>query len=291
MDNALLKKDNIIAGLKKKLEKNSDDEKFNQLVDREVYVVDPTIAITQIQDELLLYKQIYENLVTHIKESRDSRLKYESLINELQNDNANLRTQMKLHILSANREKENIYLKEKEDQNKGQTKSTNNETEINSKKYSMTTSNNKDVQIPVDLLKLKNKFKVNDDVIKNITSGVSTNNTVKKSENTNSQSEEWIEILRHSGLTPEEMDRLSKNKMLSKIIEAIEMLNRLLCDKNLQIRLLEQENENLNQKNFSLNRENISLFQKSLEIKKEMTKHSNKGRKTENDATDSSIVN
>ena len=90
------------------------------------------------------------------------------------------------------------------------------------------------------------------------------------------QSEEWIEILKLCGLTPEELDRLARNKMMSKVVEAIEMLNRLLVDKNLQIRLLEQENASLVQKNFSLNKENISLFQQSIVLKKELQKYINK---------------
>jgi hypothetical protein len=89
---------------------------------------------------------------------------------------------------------------------------------------------------------------------------------------TNQDNEEWLEILKYSGLTPEELDRLSKNKAFARLIEAIEMLSKLLIDKNLCIRLLEQENENLNLKNNNLNKENITLFQQNLEFKKTIEK-------------------
>lgn len=80
--------------------------------------------------------------------------------------------------------------------------------------------------------------------------------------------------------------------MLSRVIEAIEMLNRLLCDKNLQVRLLSHENESLNQKNFQLNKENINLFQQTLDLKKEVQRLLivSKSKKSEIDVSDSSIV-
>jgi hypothetical protein len=272
MDNALLKKDNIIAGLKKKLEKY-DDEKYNQYVDREVIIVEPSTAVNQIHDELLLYKQIYDNLVTHIKENRDSRVKYETVLNDLQNENANLRTQLKLQILNNNREKENNLLKERQELIRGHHKSPSNDIDIKSRKYSVTSSN-KDTS---DFNKIKNKLTLSDDK--------------PKFDFQNNQNEEWLDILRHSGLTQDELERLSKNKSLSRIVETIEMLNRLLCDKNMQIRLLDQENQSLNQKNFSLNKENISLFQQSLELKKELQSYISKySKKTEQDNTDASIV-
>jgi hypothetical protein len=299
MDNALLKKDSIILGLRKKLEKSSsDDDKYDKYSDKEIFITEPTQAVNQIHDELLLYKQIYENLVTHIKENKESRSKFENVINDLQNENAKLRTQIKLQIINVNKEKEIQFLKEKEEmysagKHSPNTRSTHLETDPHSRKYSVTQTNNDIKKIPVDLDKLKNKLKVSEELVRDYSPGnkICYNNAGIATSN-NSQSEEWIEILRHSGLTPEEMERLSKNKMLSRIIEAIEMLNRLLCDKNLQIRLLSQENENLNQKNFQLNKENISLFQQTLDLKKEVQKLMivSKGKKSENDVSDSSIV-
>ena len=80
------------------------------------------------------------------------------------------------------------------------------------------------------------------------------------------ESEEWLEILHMINITSEEMDRFHRNKMLTKIMDAIEILNKLLVDKNLQIRLLEGENLNLNKKNADLNNENIKLIKKNDEF-------------------------
>jgi hypothetical protein len=66
MENALIKKDNTIAGLKKKLDKFnlSDEDKYLHHYEKEIFVIEPSLAINQLHDELQLYKQIYENLST-----------------------------------------------------------------------------------------------------------------------------------------------------------------------------------------------------------------------------------
>ncbi len=85
--------------------------------------------------------------------------------------------------------------------------------------------------------------------------------------------DEWIEIMKIVGLTVEEFDDFLNNKNFSKIIEALEMLNRLLNEKNIQISILEEENKNLNSKNFILNKENIFLFNQNIELKKHVEKY------------------
>jgi hypothetical protein len=100
---------------------------------------------------------------------------------------------------------------------------------------------------------------------------------------TNDNIDEWIEILRHSGLTPEELDRLAKNKNYTRVIEAIEMLSRLLVDKNMQIRLLERENNKLNDKNESLFKLNSTLTEQNLEYKKRLDKYNQMYQKIDED--------
>lgn len=74
----------MVLGLKKKIEKynEGDESRYNSgFFEKEIHIIDPSIAVNQIHDELLLYKQIYENLVTHIRENKSSLVKYESIIN------------------------------------------------------------------------------------------------------------------------------------------------------------------------------------------------------------------
>lgn len=85
--------------------------------------------------------------------------------------------------------------------------------------------------------------------------------------------DEWIEIMKMIGLSLEEFDNFLNNKSLNKLIEALELLNRLLIDKNLQIKIFEDENDNLNLKNFNLNKDNIFLFQQNIELKKNVGKY------------------
>ena len=86
------------------------------------------------------------------------------------------------------------------------------------------------------------------------------------------ESEEWLEILHMINITAEEMDRFQPNKILTKIMDAIQILNKLLVDKHLQMRLLEGENLKLNKKNSDLNNENIKLIKKCDELTNQLNK-------------------
>lgn len=83
---------------------------------------------------------------------------------------------------------------------------------------------------------------------------------------TNYECEEWIDIMKNVNMHPDEYEKFSRNKMLTKLIDAIEMLNRLVMDKNLQINVLEEENKSLNEKNKDLNNENMNLIAKNAEL-------------------------
>ena len=50
--------------------------------------------------------------------------------------------------------------------------------------------------------------------------------------------------------------------MNTKLIDIIELMFKLISEKNMTIRILEIENENLNEKNTQLNEENISILSK-----------------------------
>jgi hypothetical protein len=73
----------MILTLKKRLDKilDSDEAKYLSYVEKEILITEPTIAVNQMFDELMLYKQIYENLITHIRENKNSIMKYENIIN------------------------------------------------------------------------------------------------------------------------------------------------------------------------------------------------------------------
>jgi hypothetical protein len=89
----------------------------------------------------------------------------------------------------------------------------------------------------------------------------------------NDNIDEWVEILRYSGLTPDELYRLAKNKVHSKVFEAIEMLSRLIVDKNMQIRLMEKENAKINLQNDRFYKLNTILAEQNKQYKKKLDKY------------------
>ena len=67
-----IRKENIIVLLKKRLEALKEDYSY---FDQEIYIVEPSKAILQINDELVLNKQIYESLSKMIKDNNESMLR------------------------------------------------------------------------------------------------------------------------------------------------------------------------------------------------------------------------
>ncbi len=59
----------------------NEDAKYLSYVEKEILITEPTHSVTQMHNELVLYKQIYDNLMTHVKENKNSILKYENLLN------------------------------------------------------------------------------------------------------------------------------------------------------------------------------------------------------------------
>ena len=241
------KKENIILVQRKKIEQLRDD--FS-LVDREIYVTEPYKAIIQINDELLIYKNIYENFKSIIKRTKSSIERYENLINHLQTENLNLRNQYKNHIVTSNKEKDDLIFSFKKKKS----------ISINR----VNTDNGKNI-------------KNNNDILIN-------NERPKTSENLNHlvddrkfENFDFLEFMKIIDLTQKDYELLSKEKKFAKIFELIDILYTHFIEKNVIISLLEKENDNINQKNFQLNKDNMSLFQENLVLKEEL--NSLKGQK------------
>ncbi len=83
------------------------------------------------------------------------------------------------------------------------------------------------------------------------------------------ETEDWKDILKESNLTKDEYNYYSTNKIHKKIFEVVEVLKKLLLDKNLTIKILSCENKNLNKKNEELNKENIKLANQNMKLLKD----------------------
>lgn len=88
------------------------------------------------------------------------------------------------------------------------------------------------------------------------------------------QTKEWQEILKIVLLTQEEVNRLIKNKMVAKLMNAFEILSKFLNEKNVQIKNFESYNDNYQSKINDLTNENLkltkychNLVQQSSELK------------------------
>ena len=87
LEQIIYKKNNIITSLKEKISKIKD----NSMYEKELYIIDPSKAVVEINDELLLYKKIYNKLIKAIQKSRISKARYETMVEELQRENTKLK--------------------------------------------------------------------------------------------------------------------------------------------------------------------------------------------------------
>ena len=254
LEQELVKKNNIIMMLKKKLsakppiKENSESVKKVKQSSKEIYIIDPSMAVVEINDELLLYKKIYDKLIKSAKKNEMTIKKYNSIITNLQNENLKMRNKFQLQIKSVNRERETML-----------------------SYISQNTRKNSD-----NFLSLKG----NNNVINNLNLTSITNDRRIKSvfQNTclhSTSNEEFAEILFNSGITMKEFEKMTKTKHFSRLTDVIEILFKTVIDKNLTLNLIEIQNQNLTTKNFELNKENMSLTSEIEKLKLELS-NSNK---------------
>ena len=225
------KKDNIIKNQKKKL----DELKYNfTVIDKEIFISEPSNTVLKLNDELLYYKDLYFNFSKLVKKCKGDIFKYKNKIQNLETENQNLRNQYKTHIFSINKERDKLIFEIKK----------NKKDEIEN-----------GLLKKINYINKRNKTENNDEI------------NYRKFEN-----EEFLEICKNVGLTKKKFEKLSKENQYSQLTETIELLFKLLVDRNITINLLEKENDNLNKKNFKLNKENMDLFNENLDLKEQINK-------------------
>ena len=242
LEESLLKKDSIIMAQKKGLSKN------------QYIVIHPNKALVKLNDELITYKLIYERISKHLKKSDEKIDKYETVIANLQTEKEQIQIQNKLKLYSVNRENENLKYKLRNTintLNDDKSYRSTNTPKINNINLHFNSNHNENRnKLPFQNSEKSNRSIEDEEFSKNSSFNNSFNN------------EEFKEILKQAGLTIENYLILSSNKMNAKLIDTIELMFKLITDKNMTIRILEIENENLNEKNTQLNEENISILSK-----------------------------
>ena len=245
LEESLIKKDSIIMAQKKGLSKN------------QYIVIHPNKAIVKLNDELITYKLIYERISNYLKKSDEKIDKYETVIANLQTEKEQIQIQNKLKLYSVNRENENLKYKLRNTintLNDDKSYRSTNTPKINNINLHFNSNHNENRnKLPLQSSEKSNKSNRSieeDEFSKNSSFNNSFNN------------EEFKEILKQAGLSVEAYLLLSSNKMNTKLIDIIELMFKLISEKNMTIRILEIENENLNEKNVQLNEENISILSK-----------------------------
>ena len=106
LEQSCQKKNNIIDQQRTKINMGKKYQGFyNQ---NEIYVTNPSKVVNNINNELLVYKNMYKELTNIIKDNRINMERYEQKIIELQNENQILRQEYKSHIFSSNIERETL---------------------------------------------------------------------------------------------------------------------------------------------------------------------------------------
>ena len=265
LEQTIEKKENIIISFKKNLNKNS------------LVVINPNKAIIKMNDELLTYKKVYEKVSKYLKKSGERLDRYENIIADLQTEKEQLKTQNEIQEYSAIREKENLIYKFKTSMinkinNNNEDKSSRSQ---NTLKRNINITNNKYLNViqginlhnnNIDNELLKNKLKFGDTLKEEKTNKSFDDIEQTETKSINSENEEFCEVLRQAGIPAMTYYMMSTNKGFTKIIDALEFMYKLVCDKKMTIKILECENDDLREKNFQLNKDNIELLSKQKEI-------------------------
>ena len=289
LEQSCQKKDNIIDQQKSKL--NINKKRAGYYNNNEIFITNPSKVVNNINNELLVYKDMYKELTHIIKDNRANLEKYEKKILELQNENQTLRQDYKTHIFNSNKERETLmntiqrersFMNKKnvsEDNKKNKNKKgSKNEKKFDNENLSAVTetydnlienqNNQNKRQNYKKLLGIeKNKKYEKSDIF-------TDNYFISKINRKQFEHEDFIDILKNVGLTLEKFENMSKMKSFAKFTEIIEMLLNLIKDKERQIRILRKENEFLNENNFKINEENI-LLTNQIKLKDTMLKNNN----------------
>ena len=246
LEQSIIKKDNLIQTYKKKSKVSTPP----------LVVLDPTKAIVSVNDELMTYKAIYKKVSKYLQRNCEKINKYENLITDLQTENGKLRVQNKLQQYSANREKETLLVKLKEEFYSKTNNINTNNTNVS--------DNNTCVSSYTRMGRMKLGLNTMDDKMRKKLMIAGTNKSVDQFDSSNKyDSEDFNDVLRMAGLSIDHYVLMSKNKLYSKLTDAIEFMHKMIVEKNMCINLLEIENESLNAKNYQLNKENMELTSES----------------------------
>lgn len=112
LENNIVKKDNVIRQLNKKIE----DTLFYKELDgniyvKETYLIDPQVTVNLIHEDLLLYKHVYEKISYSFKDFVNNNKQLEHMIDNLRLENSKLVNLIKNLKNSGNKEHHKLICK------------------------------------------------------------------------------------------------------------------------------------------------------------------------------------
>ena len=259
LEQANKKKDNTIKNLKNCTEIK---DKYNHIV------INPTNGIIKLNSELEYYKDLFYKLYRNAKKYKEKLEFYERQVNFLQTEKEKLRVKNREQKMQANKDKDNIFLYLR----RTLTNIALNDKSMNKSFNILKSDNNPNNIGSLNILGNLNKSALNKTKGNEIESFIDNKilDTLLKTENSfyenkkgnkiDINNDDFVEILKQSGLTQEEFIDMSKNPINSKLTDVIEFMYKMIAEKTQTINLLECENENLNQENFELNKKNMELM-------------------------------
>ena len=243
---------------------------------KEIYVSSPTVLLKSLNEELQYEKEINKKLLHQIQIYKQSLSKKEKQIQE----NEKQLTQFKQEITKYKQDKTNLNIISQLTQYRLATKQ-NSTTNSNNNTNSNTNNNNISITTNSSSTLVQKRLNKSTGLIQttdSLSHGSSSMNKSKRSllnqidrleqvnktkrkihDNHFDLTEEWYETLKYCNMSQEEFLKYCTNKQFTQLTDVIEYLYKLLLDKNIQIKLLTEEND-------SLNLENLKISKKLLEL-------------------------
>jgi len=256
LKNLVTEKENIIEILTKK---NNSHYKENSNI---IFITSPSKVLNKLNDNLIIYKEMNEKLIKQIKTLKLVYAKREKDLNHLETELIKYRKENSKLKLQKNNFEILSQLNQYYAMNSSFGKNTLSKTQVI--QHSQQTN---DFISTLNSTKSLNKNKKN--LYNEIERLENVNkNTKDMSENQFDLTSEWYETLKHCNMTQDEYVKYCNNKITCKLTDVIEYLYKLLLDKNIQIKLFIEENEELTTENLKLNKINLELENEIDNIKK-----------------------
>ena len=255
LKNLVTEKENIIEILSKK---NSHFKENSNVI----FITSPSKILNKINSNLLTYKEMNEKLLKQIKTLKLVYSKKEKDLNHLESELIKYRKENSKLKQQKNNFEILSQLNQYHQMNSSFGKNTLSKTQVI--QHSQQTN---DFISTLNSTKSLNKNKKN--LYNEIERLENVNkNTKNMNENQFDLTSEWYETLKHCNMTQDEYVKYCNSKITCKLTDVIEYLYKLLLDKNIQIKLLMEENEELTTENLKLNKINLHLGDEMDKIQK-----------------------